>query len=69
MADDEKLAQVNHVRLLPVKTIGNNIPAILKNHRSILTRKPVSHPLLKLWLGHLIPVSLVSNQLVIKSGE
>jgi hypothetical protein len=65
MSNDEKLPQINLLRLLSIKTISHDFSGILKNHRSIFARKPATHPLLKLWLGHLIPVSLVSNQPVI----
>ena len=69
MTNDKKLSQINQIRLLSIKTISYNSSGVLKNHRLILIRKPASHPLLQLWHRHLVPVSLIPNQLVIQSGE
>ncbi len=57
---DKKLSQVNLIRLLSVKCVGDNRSVVLKNHCSILTRKKTSHPLLKLGQCHkAVPMAFV----------
>jgi hypothetical protein len=63
------MPQVNLFRLIAVKTIGNHFSRFLKNRRPLFTGKPAPHPPLKLRHYHLIPVSLVLNQLMIHFGE
>ncbi len=69
ISNNEKVPQVNLLRPLPVKSIGDNRSAVLKNHRLILGGEPASQPLLKLRRRHRVPMSLVLNQLVIQFGK
>lgn len=66
LAGDKKLPQINLVRLLSVKRVGDNVPTLLKNHALILSREKASHPLLKLRQRHkAVPMALVFEQLMI----
>ena len=66
VAGDKKLSQINLVRLLSVKSVGDNVSALFKNHASILSRKEASHPFLKLRQRHkAIPMFLIFEQLMI----
>jgi hypothetical protein len=42
MPNDKKLSQVNLLRLLSVKTVGDDLPVVREKHRLILTGKPAS---------------------------
>jgi len=66
VANDKQLPQVNLVRLLPVKSVGDNFAVFLKNYAPIFARKEAAHPLLKLRQSHkAVPMTLVLQQLMI----
>src|SRR6266516_3379281 len=69
VTDDEELPQINLLRLLSKKPIAHDLAALLVNHRGVLTRKPASHPMLKLRHSHPVAVPFVLNQLVVQLRE
>ena len=66
VTNDKKLPKVNLLWPLSKKSVSDNLPALLVNHRLILARKPAAHPLLKLCNCHTVAMPLVTNQLVIQ---
>ena len=69
VTDDEELAEINLLGLLPIEDVGDDLPALLEQNRRVLAGQLVPHPLLQLGNGHPIAVSLVTNQLVVEFRE
>ncbi len=67
---DEKLPQINFLRLLAIQGIRDNCPVVFKNHRGVFGRQPAAHPLFQFGNGHIpIPMTFVVEQLMIQFRE
>ena len=66
---DEKLAQINFLRLLAIQGVSHHCTVIFKQHRGVFGRQPAFHPLLQFGNRHAISVSLVADQLMIEFSQ
>ena len=69
MANDEKLPEVNILRLFSKQGIGNHLLVIFNQHCPIVARQSVTHSLLQLGHRHRVAVPLIADELVVQFSE